>query len=227
MIIVVCGEDIAASRDYYNKLRIESQEKGYGISFISSSDLSDIPKWLALSPTLFSQKSVYFTEHLNKKIGRGTGTLKRDLESIAADKTTVLHVWEEISARELKFGKVITIKEFKPSVSIFKLLDCCTPTRRVAFLDTLKTLTFDQDMSFIFLMVVRHIRKLILARENVFEGTVQPWQKGKLTSQALLWPTERLFALYDTLFRIDISMKSSATPYTLRQSLDIMAVHFL
>lgn len=227
MIIVVCGEDIIASRDYYNKLRLDSQAKGYGISFISSSDVSEIPKWLSLAPSLFSQKSVYFTEHLNKKIGRGTDALKKDIESIARDKSTILHVWEEVSARELKFGKTATIKEFKPSTSIFKLLDNFLPKNKNSFLSSLKTLAMDQDIPFIYLMLVRHVRKLILARESIFEGTVQSWQKDRLRSQALLWPEEKLLALYDTLFRIDISMKSGATPFTLRQSLDIMAVHFL
>ncbi len=227
MITVVCGEDVISSRDYYNRLKQNSRDQGDEVKNIASSALPEISHWQGSAPTLFSNKTVFFTEYVNKKLGRTTKELKETVEKIAKDTNTDLIVWEEVSARELKLGKLVTVKEFKPTTSIFQLLDLCVPGKKTQFIETVKTLMGDMEATFIFLMLIRHMRKILLAKSGTYDKGTAPWQRGKLAAQAKAWEQTKLISFYDTLHRIDIGLKTGGSPYTLQQSLDILALYFL
>lgn len=227
MITVICGEDILSSRNYYHTLKGEYRHKGREIKEISPADIPELQKWLGNAPTLFGEPAVFFTEHVNKKITRTSQDLKKNLEVIANNPSTALVIWEEVSARELKFGKLVKVKEFKPQSSIFKLLDLCLPGKKMEFLEAYRSVSTYTDNTFIFLMIVRHVRKLLLATSGVFDKAIPSWQKGKLSSQAKAWNFEKLIAFYESLHKIDVGLKTGSTPYSPRQSLDILVVHFL
>lgn len=229
MLTIICGEDVVNARTYYSALREEYKNKGYEIRDITFPEIPEITKWLSESPSLFSQQKIFFTSGLNKKISKRTSPEMFALvEKLAKNKDFNIIDWEEFSSgRELKITNGITIKEFKPSQSIFKLLDACYPGNLKTFVSILHGLPSKTDEIFIFIMLVRHIRNLLCIKLGQPSKTLQRWQIAKLQSQAKWWKTERLIGFYDGLSRIDMVVKTSKNPFTVKESLDTLTCYFL
>jgi DNA polymerase III delta subunit len=229
MLTVVCGEDNVASRNYFLSLKNECGRKNYEARNIIPAEIEEIRKWLADSPSLFLQRRVYFVENLNKKISRkGNPQLIKTLEELIKDKNLEIVDWEDsIPSRFLKFPKGAIIKEFRPSQNIFKLLDSCYPGNLIKFLNLLETLPSDVEDTFIFIMLVRHLKNLILVKNNTSPPKMQSWQVGRLKSQTKWWSMDKLLGFYDGCYRIDVSVKTSKNPYTIKRSLELMACYYL
>lgn len=231
MLTIICGEDHVAAREYFKNLKDKYREKHIEIRLISSSEVEEMKKWLLDSPSLFFEKKVFFTENLTKALKRkkNPGTLL-DLANIAKNNDVELYVWEDgLSARIIntnvsmaKLAKIARIKEFKPKENIFQLLDACFPSNKQKFIALLRDLLHNTNQEFIFMMLARHVRNLILAKENALSAKLPFWQKNKISSQAKFWQKEKLMIFYESLFRIERRAKTSASQ-TLSQSLEITA----
>ncbi len=229
MLTIICGEDPVASFNYYSLLKKDYLKKNYEIIDIDASDLANISSWMGESQSLFSQKKVFFTQNVNKKLSRKLNLkINKIVENLIKDKSVEVVTWEEeISARFLKFPKGPTVKEFKPSETIFKLQDSLYPGNLKVFVSMLNLLTESVDENFIFIMLARHLRNLILVKSGEIGGRLQSWQVYKLKNQAAKWDQEKLINFYDSLHRLDVNQKTSSTPYNLSESLDILASYFL
>ena len=227
MFIIICGEDTISSRNYFVSLKKDYVAKGFEIRQIKFEEIKEISRWLADSPTLFFQKKVFFSENLNKKIKKDNKSIMAELQAINEMTNLELIDWEGLSVRELKFGKLGKIKEFKPDQSIFKLQDSLYPSNKSDFIKLLERLTQDSDENFVFIMLTRYVRNLILVKEGVNPAKMQSWQVYKLKSQAKHWKIENLVNFYEALFKIEIGLKTSSNPFSIKKSLDILACHFL
>ena len=227
MLTIICGEDTIASRNYFVSLKKDFLTKGFDIRDIKFEEIKEIPRWLAESPTLFFQKKVFFSENLNKKIKKDNKSMLAELQMVNQMSNADLIDWEGVSVRELKFSKLGKIKEFKPDQSIFKLLDALYPGNRSDFIKLLGRLTQDLDENFVFIMLTRYVRNLILVKEGVNPAKLQSWQVYKLKSQTKQWKIENLVNFYEALFRIEVGLKTSTNPFSIKKSLDILACHFL
>lgn len=229
MLTIICGEDSATSRNYFYELKNNYKKQGSEIYNIDSSQLTEITSWMGDSPSLFSQKKVFFTQGINKKISKKAPSKNlRIIEEIIKDKNIELIDWEEeISARFLKIGNGVTVKEFKPNENIFKLLDSCYPGNIKQFLTQLHLLSETVEGGFIFIMLQRHIRNLLLLSLKLNVPKLAPWQAAKLKGQSSKWDTKKLLGFYESLHRIDVSTKTSTNPYSMTNSLDIVACYFL
>ena len=227
MLTIICGEDTIASRNYFVSLKKDFLTKGFDIRDIKFEEIKEIPRWLAESPTLFFQKKVFFSENLNKKIKKDNKSMLAELQMVNQMSNADLIDWEGVSVRELKFSKLGKIKEFKPDQSIFKLLDALYPGNRSDFIKLLGRLTQDLDENFVFIMLTRYVRNLILVKEGVNPAKLQSWQVYKLKSQTKQWKIENLVNFYEALFKIEIGLKTGSNPFSIKKSLDILACHFL
>lgn len=229
MLTIACGEDSTVSRQYVLDLKKDYQQKQYETLNIHAKDIIEAVTKSDLTSSLFSQKIIYFTENLNTYLSRiKNKELIGQFEQISTDKTVEVVDWEEDkSARDLKIAKLGRVKEFKPASNVFQLLDACTPKNRLKFLTLLESVTKTQDSLFVFTMLSRHARTLLLAKTGSFGTRVQPWQRGKLSSQAKQWDEEKLEGFYRGLFKIDTALKTGATPFDLKKSLDILACYYL
>ena len=227
MLTIICGEDIIASRNYFVSLRKDYSSKGFEIKSLKFEEIGEISRWLAESASLFFQKKVFFTEHLNKKIKKDSKQLTSELEKIAKMKDVELIDWEEVSQWELKLKKIGKVKEFKPSQSIFKLLDSLFPGNRKEFVSMLYRLGENLDENFIFIMLARLVRNLIIVKEGAVPQKIQSWQIYRLKSQASRWKIENLVNFYEALFKIEVGQKTSSNPFSVKESLAILACHFL
>ena len=227
MLTIICGEDVVASRNYFTNLKKDSLFKGFEVKELRFEDVSDISHWLADSPLLFSLKKIFFSENINKKIKKENKNLLQELQAIANLKDVDLIDWENVSSRDLKISKIGKIKEFKPDQNIFKLTESLYPTNKINFIDNLTKLSSDLDENFILIMLVRQLRNLILVKEGVIPPRMQSWQTFKLKSQAKYWKINNLILFYEALFKVEIGLKTSSSPFSIKESLEILACHFL
>ena len=227
MLTIICGEDIVTSRAFLSSLKKDYLKDGVDVQAIRFDDIVEINRWLGDSLTLFSQKKVFFTEFLNKKIKRDSKKILTELTIISKLKDVELVDWEDVGSRQLKLSKIAKVKEFKPAKTIFKLLDCISPGNKNTFLNSLEQLSSSLDESFIFIMMARHVRNLILASQDILPPRMQSWQFGKLKYQARFWSSEKLVKFYEGLMRIDIASKTGKSPYSIKESIDILACYFL
>lgn len=227
MVMIICGEDEAASRNFLLELVEKYRTQNFELQRIAPSEIETINS-TSSSPGLFSQKRVLLVENLNKAIRKKGDRIQAFLENFDKDKEIELVIWEGgISQRDLKLKKIGKIKEFKPQNNIFKLLDACYPTNLRSFLSSLSEITDPQNEIFILTMLQRHIRTLLLIKSGGMPSTLQSWQLGKLKSQSGFWSSEKLMFFYDGLYKIDESLKSGKNPYGIKKSLDILACHYL
>ena len=228
MLTIVCGEDTISSRKHFQNLKAEYKSKGFEIKILPDVRLETIREQLTETSSLFTSQRVFFSENLVKqlKLKRNKASLE-ELDKIIKIKDIAWYDWETYTAREITNPKSAQIKEFKASTSIFKLLDECYPGNLKQFLGDMTQVLQSEEDGFIYAMLCKHIRTLILAKSNSLPPSTPPSQRGKLKSQAALWTLDKLISFYDGLARIDISVKTSANPYGIKKSLDIMACYLL
>lgn len=227
MLTVICGDDVMASREYFRGLRTNFRDKYFEVRDIKFEEILEIHKWLNDSPTLFFSKRVFFAENLNKKLKAEDKKTKEELQKIHNDKTVDLYLWEAVSAYELKIAKLGIVKEFKPKDTIFKLLDAFYPGNKLQFLSILEAVSRISSDIFIFTMISRLTRNLILVKENNMPNRMQTWQYYKLQNQAKKWKSDSLVLFYESLAKIDQGVKTSTSPFSVKESLDILACYFL
>lgn len=229
MLTIICGEDSKSSRNYFSEQKRIARENDYEVYDIDAKSINEILNWLSDAPSLFSQKKVFFTQSLNKNISKKSNPKFLEIvEKIMKDPEIDLYDWEQdVPGRYLKVSKGVTIKEFKPSNSIFKLQDHCYPGNINAFVESLHELSGNTDDIFTFIMLSRHIRNLMLVKLGKTPPGMFSWAAAKLKNQASKWETEKLISFYDNLHKIDVSLKTGSMPYSLTSALDILSSYYL
>ncbi len=228
MLTIICGEDSVKAREYYQNVKREYESKSLSTQTIHPKDIQTTIKLGEQTIDLFSHKIVYFTENLNGYLSRAGRKLPEGFEELFQSNEIEIIDWEsEKSSRELKIAKLGKVKEFKPDKTIFQLLESCVPKNKKNFIALLEAISQSADEVFIYTMLSRHIRSLLLARTNSFSSRIQPWQRGKLSTQAREWDEKKLIGFYEGLHRIDVALKTSTTPYSVKESLDILACYYL
>lgn len=228
MLTIICGEDNVNSRKYIQNLKSGFSSKNFEIRNIAPQQIEEMQKWFFESPSLFSEKKVFFTDNLMKYLKRTGEKLLADLEKIAAATNIEIYDWEDsLTSRDLKTIKGALVKEFKPSENIFKLLDACYPPNKKQFLQLLDSVNETLDENFIFIMLTRHIRNLILINDGAVPTRMQKWQAQKFQSLGRHWQQKKLVSFYQGLYRIEIRNKTSTNPYSVKESLEIISCYFL
>ena len=225
---IVCGEDSVASYDYFFNLKKEFKEKEYEIYDIDPLKIDEITSWRSESPSLFSNKKVFFIQNLNKKTNKKNLKQFKTINQLIESKYIEVVLYEEETpSRFLKFGEKAKIKEFKISENIFKLLDACYPGNFKNFVLLLNSVRTNADEIFIFIMFTRHIRNLLTIKIDPSSSKLASWQAAKLKHQAALWQLDKLISFYYSFHKIDLSIKTSSSPYSPCNSLDILTSYYL
>lgn len=233
MIHIYCGEDSVAARKAYSNALDSYRTANYEVLSLTPSTLADLPKGLAESVGLFSEKKVFSIENLEKHgLKKSTKAKKNELYEallgFAKNKEVEIVDYEEgKAARLLKLKDIATIHESKLDVSIFQFIELWVPGNKKKCIDALSVLTETQDELFIFIMLARHIRQVVLASKNCLSSKLPPWQKYKIQGAAKKWTEGALIGFYEGLIRIEIGVKSSSNPYGVTKSLEILACHYL
>ena len=233
MITIFCGEDSVTARAAYIEAIEEYRLKQADIISLPASSILDIKKGLADNISLFSAQKVFCIEKLEKySFKKSTKASKNEvyeaLVAISTDKSIILLDFEdEKQGRQLKLKDLATVHESKPATSIFKLQEDIYPGNKLTFIKDLRTVCSSQDEMFVFVMLFRHIRQLVLATNNTLPSKLPPWMKYKILGQAKKWDPKLLVHFYEGIIKIEINAKTSADPYGIAKSLEILACHYL
>ena len=91
----------------------------------------------------------------------------------------------------------------------------------------LKIISESTEDIFIFIMLARHMRNILITKLGERLPKLMSWQIAKLSNQAKYWKQENLINFYQGLHRIDVNSKTNRTPYSIKESLDILACYYL
>ena len=220
-IYIFSGDDIVSSRQaYLDKLSLLKKETS--IEMVAAKDIDEIclenifgaSDLFGLARTLATEK--FFT-------GQKSTDKEKLIGKILSFPKAQIISWEtkELSKTEQqKLGKETQVNNFKLPNLLFKFLDSLSPTNKQTSLLSLQQLKQNVDPQFIFLMIARQIRLMILA---VFDeaDSLPVWQIGKLKSQAMSFGQEKLLIAYHSLLWIDLKQKTSQSPFSLEGELDL------
>lgn len=230
MLTIICGEDSVKSREYLHALLSDYRKKAVSPQYISKDDLPRLSHAEAQSMDLFGNANVYVIENLNKALGRKSAkdTLWNALETINKNPHAILIDWErETPSRDLRIGKMGTVKEFKPDASVFTFVEACYPGNLQRFLRLLEKVATPQTDMLVYILLVRHMRNVLLVALGDPPASLQPWQRGKLAAHAKQWNKETLTDFYDKLLAIEVSLKTGKSIYSLKESIEIVACYYL
>lgn len=231
MLTVIAGEDSVASRLKLQTLKKTFVEKGFSITNTSLDNIKEVLKDSSGVRDLFGKQSIYFVEGIASKYkGHTKSEFKDAVQKLAREKEIHIIDWENgKSAYELASLKRIasTFDEYKPGKNIFQLLDECYPGNLKIFVDTLHVVSESKEIIFIYTLIWKHIRKLIQAKKDTLDPSIPSWQRQKLTYQANKWNEDSLVNFYERLMRIDSSLKTNQTSYSLEESLELLVCYYL
>jgi len=229
MINVFCGEDSVASRDSLNEaLKARTENHNAIVQTITAAEAIDLSLQDS-QPILLFETPVYLLENASKKVQRkGSGDLYKALLKLSKSSEITLYIWEAgMSKRDIKTADLGVVKEFKPSSSIFTLLDQCYPTNLKRFVADFYSLVTPTTELFIHIMLTRHIRLLIAIRLGEVPPRMQSWQLAKLKAQASRWDAKSLLDFYEKLLSIEVRLKTGRSVYFVGESLTLLSCYYL
>lgn len=221
MITLLHGENIVGSRNYLNDIRVK--HTGEIIVLDGKTVLLGEIKQAVESLSLFSGSRLVIIENLCSRLSKTQ--LKEYLSYLfKAESLSDIVIWEgkEITKVSLKnIPKNWKVESYPIPKVIFNFLDNISPGNNIKMLSLLKDSRKTNDDNFLFLMIVRQIRMLLLAFEGGLVG-MPPWMAGKFSRQAKKYSKEDLLKLYKKLLLIDIGQKSGTAAFDLTKELDLL-----
>ncbi len=224
MIIIIHGDDIAASRKYFQEQKENIREF---VVLDTEAVLSDFAQNLSGS-ALFNDTKTIFIENFFSKAGKLDTNAKEIIEFVNQhEKDAKLFFWErkEISKRTLSLFKNALVKTFKIPQAIFLFLDSLKPSIGIRAIDLFHQALRASEPEILLFMLVRQFRFLI-AVSNKSKASIEelsrlaPWQEGKFKRQASYFSKEKLKDIYEKLYKIDLAQKTGTSSLSLIQSID-------
>lgn len=221
MKIILHGENIVASRNALHEIRNKHRGETVILSgkTVSLGDLKQATESLSI----LSDNRLVIIENL---YGRPS---KKELTQFLSYLTTFktefnIVLWEakEITAASLrKIPSSWEIKSFTLPKVMFAFLESISPVNNQQMLKLIKDLRKTSSNEFIYLMIVRQIRLLLLAKEKALGG-MPSWMIGKFIRQADRFTREQLLDIYKKLLIMDIGQKTGIAPFELGSELDLL-----
>jgi hypothetical protein len=224
MILIIHGNDLASSRDYYSK---EKDKLESPILMEGESLTYEQVFQAAENKTFFDSKTVLAIENFFSKNKSNSIEFKKVIEYLNSNNNLEIIFWEdtEISKANQTIIKNASVKTFSYPQVLFKFLDSLKPGNSENIIKLVYELKKNVENELIFFMIIRQFRLMIgqLGEGQKIDEVkrLQSWQTGKLSKQASLFGKEKLVRLYQQLFEIDLSQKTGKLPYGLNKSIDI------
>lgn len=220
-IYIFSGDDIVSSRDAYIQ-QIESFKKqNYDVETVPVKDITlEVLENILGSCDLFGNNRCLATEKFFS--GKPSELKDRLIEKILSFEGATFIDWEEkeISKTQAEeFGKSLILKNFKLPSFLFKFLNSISPENKKENVLLLKKVLENLESGFVFSMIVRQVRLLILISGGECQS-MAPWQKRNLENQSKHFSKEKLISLYKELLEIDYRQKTSSSPFGLNSELE-------
>lgn len=221
-ISVYCGEDIILSRKDFLESLDQLQKQGSRVVRLLGKELTmeNIENFLG-NTNLFGETNVLAVENFlsNQKSKEKEKLIKKMLSFSNA---TVIF-WEEkefSKTEQLKYPG-FAFQTYKLPPLVFKFLDGLLPSDYEGNLQRFYQAILSSDENFIFLMLVRQIRLLILIAGDQLTS-LAPWQAGKIKKQSGFFNEKKLLEIYNNLLEIDFHQKTSSSAFDLKSELELL-----
>lgn len=222
-IIIFSGEDIVSSRKGFLDQIDSLKTSGNEIIRISGKDFNKNLAVLNLeSDSLFlGEKRVLAVESFFS----GPKSVEKEnvLKYLSTVKIRQVVFWEgkEFSKIEiLKYPENFDIKTYKIPQKLFLFLDSLLPKNTGKNLSMFNEVCESTDAGFIFQMLIRQSRLLIMVKEDLVK--LAPWQVGKLKKQSGFFEEKCLHFMHTRLLGIDYEQKTSSSPINLKSSIEVL-----
>ena len=222
MILLIHGNDLAASRNFY----FEEKNKLAEVILLDGEGLTlDVLFQNAENKSLFGSDQTILIENFftkNKSIAIET---KKIVEYINSNKDLSIIFWEstELSKTSQALLKNATVKTFSFPQILFTFLDNLKPGNSESLIKLFHELKQTMEPELIFFMLVRQFR-IMLGLEGADKidevKRMAPWQLGKMQKQAKMFGDDKLKSNYQKLFEMDLALKTGKIPYSLERSID-------
>lgn len=220
MILIIHGDDVLASRNYFVELKKNTLSPlSFDAVGLTLTDLKQVFE----GGGLFSDERNIFIENFFSEINE---ELLEYLEKV--QKSGNIVIWEEKELTKKQLGELpkAGVKLFKVPAEIFAFLDSIQPSRGSELLKRFHSIIAQREVEFVLFMLIRQFRLLLSivegqSKEEIDEvKRLAPWQKSKLLKQARYFSPNQLAQLYKKLFSIDYGLKTGSSSLTLVQSID-------
>ncbi len=227
MITIVCGEDNSSSRLFFSGEIENFKSKGFEVKSLASEELKYLENGY-IDKTLFGSTTIYISENTHKAFGHNKKALNTLLNTLSKNEDLVILIWEDsISKRDLGITADVRFKEFRPDKNIFKLIESCYPSNLKSFIYTLNEIRTKTNDFFVFIMLSRHIKKLILYQHGIMPPNLQTWQEIKLSNQEKFWKSDLIIDYYDKLISIDYLLKTGKSSYKVFEYIETLSTYYL
>lgn len=225
-IYIFSGDDTVSSRKAYLD-RIELfRKQNLEIIYVPAKEVSgELMENVFGSINLFGSSRMVATENFfsGQKFKEKDLIIKKILSFPQADFIS----WEEkefTKAGGAKIAEGCVLNNFTLPKILWKFLDDLSPKNKIQNLQTFHKIISVLEPHFVFSMLIRQFRLLILAVDEEVDG-LPPWQRSKLAIQAKEFGQGKLFLLYKQLLAIDIRQKTSSSAFDLSGELDLFIVN--
>jgi DNA polymerase III delta subunit len=229
MIIIIHGDDISKSREYFNELR--QKYKDFLLFDRNKLTITELVQNIEGS-SLFGNTKAIFIEEFLTKLKRTNRDEKEIFDFIVKNSnTSVFILWEskEILKRDLSLFKNVTLNLFKLPKNIFLFLDNLRPNNSKSLLNLFhQALDSGIKEELILFMLQRQFRILLALSEPSEKGKIEevdrlaPWQMGKLEKQSKVFEHQNLKKIYKKLYEIEVGQKTGSLPLSLTQTIDFL-----
>lgn len=219
-MIIIHGDDNRRSYEQLTELMESYKERGFTILSHQASELDTTGLEQKLIPAdLFGQQNLLVINGLfSGPKTKNKDSLKNSLK-FHQDKQIIIYESKEVTANSLKPFTQAKKEVYKIPPAIFDFLESVVPGSSNSL--DLFTLLLNEGTGpeFVFAMLVRQIRLLILAKSDPIEVKIHPFAKRKLFIQVQKFGINQLLDLHHRLYRIDRQLKLGLSPLSLEQQL--------
>lgn len=223
-IFVYCGDDIVSSRKAFLTHLEGLKKDNLEVTKVAAKELTlEFLEMLSAPTSLFGEKRVLAVEGLLS--GQKSREKETIIDKISRMTDCAVVVWEGkeyLKPDQLKYPKSFLFKNFKLPQALFGFLDSLSPAETRANLKYFHQVLETVDAAYLFLMLARQIRLLIMAKEEKCLFKLAPWQRSKLMKQSKAFELPQLLAIYKKLLLIDYQQKTSSLPLPIAQSLELL-----
>lgn len=226
MLSILHGDDEIAIHKELSRILADANAKGIQVVRVDAKGLTlPILESMLGTQELFASEKVVVIDRLH---GLVKSKAKDELIQFIADRpqttddsTSVIVVENKaLTATMLKKFPTARTQVFKLPMLLFSFVDALGMQPHPRLITTFHQIIATQDAEFVFAMLMRQIRMLIAyVSDGSYSGA--PFGRAKIAAQAKLFTIEKLLGLHQALLAIDIGQKTSSSPLTLTQEIDL------
>ncbi len=231
MITIIHGEDIVASRAYYNSLK--TQFKNFYVLQADTITLTELKQLMEGGSLFASSVAVFIDDFFTKK--KATSSESKDIISYVtnAPKSVTVNFWEgkQLTSVQLKLIKGAQVTHYPLPMDIFAFIDSLFSASTNDRIKLFHKAMQNSEVEFIFFMLIRQVRLLLSSKQQDAKKIdellrLAPWQTKKIQTISQNLSESLLKKVYAKLFLLDVAQKTGNLPLPLLESLDFFLLEF-